>query len=104
MSGIPHSVQARHLGTGHHRKHPRAELERRLLSQHTQMATFRAEEGVGVSETASEVGNVTAMLALSEQVRCDIRYTAVLLCRLCAVHHRLLLRVTGRACCGPLAF
>lgn len=33
------------------------------------MATLREEDGLGVSETTSEVGNVTAMLALSEQVK-----------------------------------
>lgn len=33
------------------------------------MSTLREEDSLGVGETASEVGNVTAMLALSEQVK-----------------------------------
>ena len=41
------------------------------------MATLREEDGLDVSETTSEVGNVTAMLALSEQVKFVVSDTQV---------------------------
>ena len=47
------------------------------------MATLREEDGLDVSETTSEVGNVTAMLALSEQVKFVVSDTQQYpLCRL----------------------
>ncbi len=40
----------------------------RLVPNPIQMASLREEDGLGVTETTSEAGNVSAMLALSEQV------------------------------------